>query len=125
MLHGVSGRAEFRNAEFGNQYTPVEKETETWCWGNHLLENAKGEKILAKHFPDSAREIGFETILAMYKEITEGRGPIYYSFIGNPELIEQMQVIISPAVNLVVHALKKGIDLSRERVEMKPRLQPT
>jgi len=112
--------AEFRNAEFGNQYTPVEKETETWCWGNHLLENANGEKILAKHFPDSTREIGFETVMAMYKEITEGRGPIYYSFVGNPEVIERMQEIIGPAHNLVVHALKKGIDLSRERVEMKP-----
>jgi MFS family permease len=58
--------AEFKNAEFGNQYTPVEKDTETWCWGNHLLENAQGERILEKHFPGSTREIGFQTIMAMY-----------------------------------------------------------
>ena len=113
--------AEFKNAEFGNQYTPVEKDTETWCWGNHLLENAQGERILEKHFPGSTREIGFQTIMAMYKEMTEGRGPIYYSFVRSPELIAKMQdTILGPAHNLVVHALKRGVDLSRERVEMKP-----
>jgi len=115
--------AELRNAEFGNQYTPVERETESWTWSNDLLENAGGERILAKHFPGSTREIGFQTISAMYKEIQAGRGPIFQNFTGEPELVERIQKIGGvEGYNIVAHCLKKKIDLTREKIEMKPAL---
>lgn len=121
ILMAYKAGAELKNAEFGNQYTVVEKETETWAWANSLLENVDGERILPKHFPGSTREIGFQTIMAMYKEITAGKGPIFLNFIGHPELVEKLQEV-GIAHNLVLHSLKKGMDLSRERVEVKPAL---
>ena len=117
--------AELRNAEFGNQYTPVEKETESWTWASHLLENVDGERILTKHFPGgSTREIGFQTIKAMYKEIRAGKGPIFQNFTGSPELVEQIRDIGGPVegYNLIIHCFKKKMDLTREKVEMKPSL---
>ena len=125
ILMAYKAGAELRNAEFGNQYTPVGKENECWVWANDLLENTDGEGIVAKHFPHSSREIGFQTIMSMYKEIIAGKGPIYQNFTQSPERVERLQEIggaNGEGNNLLVHLLKKGIDLSKERIEMKPSL---
>lgn len=69
--------AEIRNAEFGNVYDVVIKETGApFYGGQNLICNAAGENISARYAPEAA-DVSSRLILGMEKEVLEGRGPLH------------------------------------------------
>ena len=70
--------AEMRNAEFGNFYDVIDKNTGIpIVFGFNHLYNAQGEHISSKYLQGPQPDIPISIILGMEKEIIEGRGPIY------------------------------------------------
>lgn len=95
--------AEMRNAEFANTFMVANKFTETsggrLAPGVHFYENALGENMAEKYpdldpikldpaMPPWRNGMVFKRyVTAFYKEIEAGRGPIYLSFKGHPEMV--------------------------------------
>jgi len=75
--------AEMRNAEYGNLYGhTVWKDTDSGMVGYQYLVNAKGENLAKKYLPNEGPTGVFLPVplaIGLEKEITEGRGPIYYA----------------------------------------------
>jgi succinate dehydrogenase / fumarate reductase flavoprotein subunit len=70
--------AEMRNAEFGNFYDVINKDTGIpIVFGFDCLYNARGERISSKYIESPQPDIPISIILGMEKEILEGRGPVY------------------------------------------------
>ena len=77
--------AKQRHCEYGHQYDPVDRQSETW-WRAEIaadfIENAEGEKIFQKYFPGQTRLGSWALSYAMGAEVMAGRGPIYFSATG-------------------------------------------
>lgn len=75
--------AEMRNAEYGNLYGhTVWKDTDSGMVGHQFLVNAKGENLTKKYLPGEGPTGVFLPVplaIGLEKEITEGRGPIYFA----------------------------------------------
>ena len=70
--------AQMRNAEFGNFFEALTKETGESLYGTFtFLHNSKGENLYEKYKTWDSPDISPEIILGMEKEIREGNGPCY------------------------------------------------
>jgi len=71
--------AEMRNAEFGNFYDVMRKDTSSAVpRGHRFLVNSSGENISERYIPEEeSGDICIAIVLGVEKEINEGRGPIY------------------------------------------------
>ncbi|MEJ2110718.1 MAG: FAD-dependent oxidoreductase [Acidobacteriota bacterium] len=70
--------AEMRNAEFGNFYDVINKNTGIpIVFGYNCLYNAQGENISSKYIQGPQPDIPVSIILGMEKEVLDGRGPVY------------------------------------------------
>jgi succinate dehydrogenase / fumarate reductase flavoprotein subunit len=126
--------AKQRHCEFGNQYDPVDRQSETW-WRAEIaadfIENAKGEKIFQKYFPGQPRLGSWALSYAMGAEVMAGNGPVYFNATGTSynkfdthvagEEIRLWQfkqgTFLEPKR---VHFDRGGHDLSREKSEWTP-----
>ncbi len=69
--------AHMRNAEFSTEVDVVSKANFTPIYGAcNIIYNQNGENISAKYAPDRV-EVSCELVMGMYKEVQEGRGPLY------------------------------------------------
>jgi len=77
--------AKQRHCEYGHQYDPVDRQSETW-WRAEIaadfIENAEGEKIFQKYFPGQTRLGSWALSYAMGAEVMAGRGPVYFNATG-------------------------------------------
>jgi succinate dehydrogenase / fumarate reductase flavoprotein subunit len=69
--------AEMRNAEFGNFYDVVWKDTSSAAYlGQNFLYNGAGESISKRYMPEPLPDIPIAIALGMEREVSEGRGPL-------------------------------------------------
>ncbi len=69
--------AEMRNAEFGNFYDVIWKDTNSAAYlGQNFLYNGQGENISRRYMPEPLPDIPISIALGMEQEVNEGRGPI-------------------------------------------------
>jgi succinate dehydrogenase / fumarate reductase, flavoprotein subunit len=135
---GYRAGAQLINAEFSSSYVWGIKVLGKELMGIHFylyLENAHGEKIMGKHYPElmigkhSVYTFDPRVIDAMQKEVNAGLGPIYLNLIGlsDAEIAglaeDQVEGLTHLMANDTMTLLKKkaGIDPSREKMEMWPR----
>ncbi len=135
---GFRAGAELVNAEFSSSYVWGIKVLGKELMGIHFylyLENARGEKIMGKYYPElmtgkhSVYTFDPRVIDAMQKEVKAGLGPIYINLKGlSPaEIAELGEDIVEGLTHLMANDTitllkeKAGIDPSRERMEMWPR----
>jgi succinate dehydrogenase / fumarate reductase flavoprotein subunit len=135
---GYRAGAQLVNAEFNSSYVWGIKALGKELMGIHFylhLENALGEKIMAKHYPElmvgehAVYTFDPRVIDAMYKEVMAGLGPIYLNLKGLTS--QEIDVLAEDLVNDLTHLMandtimllreKAGIDPSAERMEMWPR----
>jgi len=136
---GYRAGAQLTHAEFNSMYVWGVKLLGKELMGIHFylhLENARGEKIMAKHYPElmvgehAVFTFDPRVIDAMYKEVTAGLGPIYLNVTGMSD--EQIAALGDPVYEGLTHIMandtmyllkeKAGIDPFRERMELWPRL---
>jgi len=100
------------------------------------LENARGEKIMGKHYPElmvgehAVFTFDPRVIDAMYKEVNAGLGPIYLNVTGMTDA--QIAALGDPVYEGLTHIMandtmyllkeKAGVDPFEERMELWPRL---
>jgi succinate dehydrogenase/fumarate reductase flavoprotein subunit len=99
------------------------------------LENAIGEKIMGKYYPElmqgehAVYTFDPRVIHAMYEEVKAGRGPIYLNLKGltsseiaalAEEFVEDLSHIMANDTMLLLRE-KAGIDPASEKMEMWPR----
>ncbi len=135
---GYRAGAQLVNAEFNSSYVWGIKTLGKELMGIHFylyLENARGEKIMGKHYPElmtgehAVYTFDPRVIDAMYKEVKAGLGPIYLNLNGlTPEDIadlaeDQVEGLTHLMANDTMLLLKDkaGIDPSVEKMEMWPR----
>ncbi len=135
---GYRAGAQLVNAEFGSGYVWGVKALGKELFGIHFylyLENARGEKIMGKHYPElmtgkhSVYTFDARVIDAMQKEVQAGLGPIYLNLTGLSDeeiagLAEDQATELTHLMandNLKLLREKAGVDISRERIEMLPR----
>jgi len=135
---GYRAGAQLINAEFSSSYVWGIKVLGKELMGIHFylyLENARGEKIMGKHYPElmvgkhSVYTFDPRVIDAMQKEVNAGLGPIYLNLIGlsDAEIAglaeDQVEGLTHLMANDTMKLLreKAGIDPSREKMEMWPR----
>jgi succinate dehydrogenase/fumarate reductase flavoprotein subunit len=135
---GYRAGAQLVNAEFGSGYVWGAKVLGKELFGIHFylyLENARGEKIMGKYFPElmsgqhSVYTFDPRVIDAMQKEVIAGLGPIYLNLKGLSDeeiagLAEDQDTPLTHLMandNLKLLREKAGIDISQERIEMLPR----
>jgi succinate dehydrogenase/fumarate reductase flavoprotein subunit len=136
---GYRAGAQLTNAEFNSMYVWGIKLLGKELMGIHFylyLENARGEKIMGKHYPELM--VGEHAVLtfdprvidAMYKEVKAGLGPIYLNLTGltsteiaglAEDIVEDLSHIIANDTMVLLRD-KAGIDPSQEKLEMWPRL---
>jgi succinate dehydrogenase/fumarate reductase flavoprotein subunit len=136
---GYRAGAQLTNAEFNSMYVWGIKLLGKELMGIHFylyLENARGEKIMGKHYPELM--VGEHAVLtfdprvidAMYKEVKAGLGPIRLNLNGLnnmeiaglcEEFVEDLSHIMANDTMLLLRE-KAGVDPSRETMEMWPRL---
>ncbi len=69
--------AEMRNAEYGNFYDVIWKDTNSAAYlGQNFLYNGQGENISRRYMPEPLPDIPIAIALGMEREVNEGRGPI-------------------------------------------------
>lgn len=136
---GYRAGAKLTNAEFNSMYVWGAKVLGKELMGIHYylyLENARGEKIMGKHYPElmvgkhAVYTFDPRVIDAMYKEVQAGLGPIYLNLTGLSE--EEIAGLAEDVVEDLSHLMandsmrllreKAGIDPTKERIEMWPRL---
>jgi succinate dehydrogenase/fumarate reductase flavoprotein subunit len=135
---GYRAGAQLVNAEFGSGYVWGAKVLGKELFGIHFylyLENARGEKIMGKYYPElmtgkhSVYTFDPRVIDAMQKEVRAGLGPIYLNLTGLndaqiADLAEDQQTELTHLMandNLRLLREKAGIDTAKERIEMLPR----
>jgi succinate dehydrogenase/fumarate reductase flavoprotein subunit len=135
---GYRAGAQLVNAEFGSGYVWGVKVLGKELFGIHFylyLENARGERIMGKHYPElmtgkhSVYTFDPRVIDAMQKEVEAGLGPIYLNLTGLNDaeiasLAEDQATELTHLLandNLRLLREKAGIDTSQERMEMLPR----
>jgi succinate dehydrogenase/fumarate reductase flavoprotein subunit len=135
---GYRAGAQLINAEFGSSYVWGIKVLGKELMGIHFylyLENARGEKIMGKHYPElmvgkhSVYTFDPRVIDAMQKEVKAGLGPIYLNLMGlsDAEIAGLAEDRVEGLTQLMANDTMKllrekaGIDPSRERMEMLPR----
>ncbi|MCJ7604582.1 MAG: FAD-binding protein, partial [Dehalococcoidales bacterium] len=136
---GYRAGAQLINAEFGSSYVWGTKVLGKELFGIHFylyLENALGEKIMGKHYPDLMEHIQpvytFDprVIDAMQKEVQAGLGPVYLNLQGLTEeeiascaedVVEDLSHLMAND-NIMLLREKAGIEPTRELVEMMPKL---
>ena len=135
---GYRAGAQLINAEFNSSYVWGIKGLGKELMGIYFyqyLENAKGEKIMVKHFPylkDHKQPVyTFDprVIDAMQKEVNAGNGPIYINLAGLTDA--EIAGLADDAVPELSHLMgndtmrllreKAGIEPTKERIEMWPR----
>ncbi|MCX7911926.1 MAG: FAD-binding protein, partial [Dehalococcoidales bacterium] len=135
---GYRAGAQLINAEFNSGYVWGAKVLGKELFGIHFylyLENARGEKIMAKHYPElmtgkhSVYTFDPRVIDAMAKEVAAGLGPIYLNLRGLSE--SEIASLAEDQATELTHLLandnirllkeKAGIDPQKERIEMLPR----
>jgi len=135
---GYRAGAQLTNAEFNSLYVWGIKVLGKELMGIHFylyLENALGEKIMGKYYPQlmegehAVYTFDPRVIHAMYEEVKAGRGPIYLNLQGLTEaeiawcgddIVPELTHIMANDTMLLLRE-KCGIDPSRERMEMWPR----
>ena len=135
---GYRAGAQLVNAEFGSSYVWGIKVLGKELMGIHFylyLENARGEKIMGKHYPElmvgkhSVYTFDPRVIDAMQKEVNAGLGPIYLNLMGltDAEIAGLAEDRVEGLTQLMANDTMKllrekaGIDPSREKMEMWPR----
>jgi succinate dehydrogenase/fumarate reductase flavoprotein subunit len=135
---GYRTGAQLVNAEFNSGYVWGVKVLGKELFGIHFylhLENARGEKIMGKYYPElmtgkhSVYTFDPRVIDAMQKEVKAGLGPIYLNLKGLSDeeiagLAEDQATDLTHLMandNLRLLREKAGIDTSKERMEMLPR----
>jgi succinate dehydrogenase / fumarate reductase, flavoprotein subunit len=135
---GYRAGAQLVNAEFGSGYVWGAKVLGKELFGIHFylyLENARGEKIMGKYYPElmtgrhSVYTFDPRVIDAMQKEVSAGLGPIYLNLTGLTDreiggLAEDQATELTHLMandNLRLLREKAGIDTAKERIEMMPR----
>jgi succinate dehydrogenase / fumarate reductase flavoprotein subunit len=132
---GYRAGAQLVNAEFNSSYVWGIKVLGKELMGIHFylyLENARGEKIMGKHYPElmvgkhSVYTFDPRVIDAMQKEVNTGLGPIYLNLTGLSDTeiaglaedrVEGLtQIMANDTMKLLRE--KAGIDPSKERMEM-------
>jgi succinate dehydrogenase/fumarate reductase flavoprotein subunit len=136
---GYRAGAQLVNAEFGSGYVWGTKVLGKELFGVHFylyLENARGEKIMGKYYPElmtgehAVYTFDPRAINAMQGEVKAGLGPIYLNLTGlSPD---QVIALAGDEVNDLTHLMandsmkllreKAGIDPSRDKIEMTPKL---
>jgi succinate dehydrogenase/fumarate reductase flavoprotein subunit len=124
--------AEMRNAEFSNTYMISNVYTKADDRGaasmKHLWENALGERMVEKYPELKPDGINMKLwVLAMYREIEAGRGPVYLNLIGQKDLVMQdegWRTTNNSHCNRT-HGyprmmLEKGININEQKVEWQP-----
>jgi succinate dehydrogenase / fumarate reductase, flavoprotein subunit len=135
---GYRAGAQLVNAEFSSSYVWGIKALGKELMGIHFylyLENARGEKIMGKHYPElmtgkhSVYTFDARVIDAMQKEVNAGLGPIYINLTGltseeiaglaEDRVEELTQLMANDTMRLLKE--KAGIDPFKEKIEMWPR----
>ena len=135
---GYRAGAQLTNAEFNSMYVWGIKILGKELMGIHFylyLENALGEKIMGKYFPElmvgehAVYTFDPRVIHAMYEEVKAGRGPIYINLKGltdaeiawcGDDIVPELTHLMANDTMLLLKE-KCGIDPSQERMEMWPR----
>jgi succinate dehydrogenase / fumarate reductase flavoprotein subunit len=135
---GYRAGAQLTNAEFNSMYVWGVKTLGKELMGIHFylyLENALGEKIMGKYFPElmvgehAVYTFDPRVIHAMYEEVKAGRGPIYINLTGlsdaeiawcGDDIVPDLSHIMANDTMLLLKE-KAGVDPSKERLEMWPR----
>lgn len=136
---GYRAGAQLTNAEFNSMYVWGVKTLGKELMGIHFylhLENARGERIMGKHYPElmvgehAVFTFDPRVIDAMYKEVKAGLGPIYLNLVGLSDA--DIAALGDPVHEELTHLMgndtmylvkeKAGIDPSKERLELWPRL---
>lgn len=134
--------AKLRNAEFSNTYGFTVKGCEVTTRNPvyFFFVNAKGEKVLVKHFPEMQEALDMKlerqdfakVTEAMAKEVYAGNGPIYLDLTkATPEEIEfatgrymhkntSIKKDGSAISDFWVTLKEKGVDVFKEKIEMIP-----
>ncbi|OGN98415.1 MAG: hypothetical protein A2Y58_02365 [Chloroflexi bacterium RBG_13_51_52] len=132
---GYRAGAQLVNAEFGSSYVWGIKTLGKELMGIHFylyLENARGEKIMGKHYPElmvgkhSVYTFDPRVIDAMQKEVKAGLGPIYLNLMGlsDAEVAGLAEDRVEGLTQLMANDTMKllrekaGINPSKERMEM-------
>lgn len=80
--------AQMRNAEFSTELDVVSSAVYTPIYGAcNIIHNKNGENISAKYAPNAV-EVSPPLALGMYKEVQEGRGPLYAD-LTNPDPVRE------------------------------------
>jgi succinate dehydrogenase / fumarate reductase flavoprotein subunit len=132
---GYRAGAQLVNAEFNSNYVWGVKVLGKEMMGIHFylyLENARGEKIMGKHYPElmvgehSVYTFDPRVINAMQKEVQAGLGPIYMNLTGlTMDEINNLSenrvggLMANDTMKLLIE--KAGIDPQKEKMEMWPR----
>ncbi|OGN98770.1 MAG: hypothetical protein A2Y89_05720, partial [Chloroflexi bacterium RBG_13_51_18] len=135
---GYRAGAQLVNAEFNSSYVWGIKALGKELMGIHFylyLENARGEKIMGKHYPElmvgkhSVYTFDPRVIDAMQKEVNAGLGPIYLNLMGLSDA--EIAGLAEDQVEGLTHLMgndtmkllreKAGVDPLKERMEMWPR----
>jgi succinate dehydrogenase/fumarate reductase flavoprotein subunit len=135
---GYRAGAQLINAEFNSGYVWGVKVLGKELFGIHFylyLENARGEKIMGKYYPElmsgkhSVYTFDPRVIDAMQKEVKAGLGPIYLNLTNLND--EEISALAEDQATDLTHLMandnlrllreKAGIDTSKERMEMLPR----
>jgi succinate dehydrogenase / fumarate reductase, flavoprotein subunit len=136
---GYRAGAQLVNAEFGSSYVWGTRVLGKELFGIHFylyLENARGEKIMGKHYPElmtgkhSVYTFDPRVIDSMQKEVRAGLGPIYLNLKDLSQ--EQVADLAEDQDTELTHLMandnmkllreKAGIDPFREKIEMSPKL---
>ena len=136
---GYRAGARLVNAEFGSGYVWGTRVLGKELFGIHFylyLENARGEKIMGKYYPElmtgehAVYTFDPRVINAMQGEVKAGLGPIYMNLTGLAP--DQVTALAADEVNELTHLMandsmkllreKAGVDPARERIEMTPKL---
>jgi succinate dehydrogenase/fumarate reductase flavoprotein subunit len=134
---GYRAGAQLINCEFGSSYVYGARVLGKQLEGIHYylyLENAGGEKIMAKYNPElmTGRHTVFthdhRVIDAMIQEVEAGRGPIYLN-LKNLKAEEYKDIEedrmeglthLSGNDNLAILKYKAGLDPTQDKIEMQP-----
>jgi succinate dehydrogenase/fumarate reductase flavoprotein subunit len=135
---GFRAGAQLVNAEFNSGYVWGAKVLGKEFFGIHYylhLENARGEKIMGKYYPElmtgkhSVYTFDARVIDAMQKEVALGLGPIYLNLqglteeeiagLGEDQATDLTHLMANDNIRLLRE--KAGIDINKEKIEMLPR----